>query len=77
MKRSLVFLFFSATLVSMAYAQHAMVDDKELMTKLMDAAPAYPLEHATILNMGADGKMKVSLLTKPFGHDIGVEGHGR
>ncbi|WP_170303670.1 hypothetical protein [Reyranella soli] len=37
MKRSLVFLFFSATLVSMAYAQHAMVDDKELMTKLKDA----------------------------------------
>jgi len=58
MKRSLVFLFFSASLVPMAYAQHAMMDDKELMMRLKDAAPAYILEHATILNMGADGKMK-------------------
>jgi hypothetical protein len=62
MTRSLGFLFATscvASLVSMAHAQHAMVDDKELMTKLKDAAPAYILEHATILNMGADGKMKV------------------
>ena len=46
-------------LSSVAYAQHALVDDKELMTKLKAAAPANVLEHATVVNMGADGKMKV------------------
>ena len=35
-----------------------MMDDKELLSKLKDAAPAQVLGHATILNMGADGKMK-------------------
>jgi len=62
MKRSFAFLLvtsFTASVVSMAYAQHAMMDDKELMSKLKDAAPAYILEHATVLNMGSDGKMKV------------------
>ena len=36
-----------------------MVSDTELMAKLKDAAPANILQHATIMNMGADGKMKV------------------
>lgn len=62
MKRTLALLFatsFTAGTVSAAHAQHAMVSDKELMSKLKDAAPAYILEHATIVNMGGDGKMKV------------------
>jgi hypothetical protein len=62
MKRALAFMLVTSSIVgsgSMAYAQHAMMDDKELMTKLKDAAPARILEHATVLNMGADGKMKV------------------
>ncbi|MBV8768590.1 MAG: hypothetical protein JO094_06800, partial [Hyphomicrobiales bacterium] len=29
------------------------------MAKLKDAAPAHVVQHATIMNMGADGKMKV------------------
>jgi hypothetical protein len=61
MQRTLAFLIVASSIagaVSIVYAQHAMVDDKELMAKLKDAAPAYVLEHATVLNMGADGKMK-------------------
>jgi hypothetical protein len=60
MKTALAFLFATSILgsISVAYAQHAMMDDKTLMTKLKDAAPARVLEHATIMNMGADGKMK-------------------
>ena len=54
------FLFITSILgfVSAAHAQHAMMDDKDLLSKLKDAAPAQVLGHATILNMGADGKMK-------------------
>jgi hypothetical protein len=62
MKRIVAFLFVSGSIlgsVSAAHAQHAAMDDKELMTKLKTAAPAHVLEHATIMNMGADGKMKV------------------
>jgi len=62
MKRALAFLFVTSSIVGLvptAYAQHAMMDDKELMTKLKDAAPAHILEHASIMNMGAAGKMKV------------------
>ena len=61
MKNLSAFLFASAflTSVSASYAQHAMVSDDELMTKLKSAAPAHILEHATVLNMGADGKMKM------------------
>ena len=44
--------------VSAAYAQHPMMSDQELMAKLKDAAPANIVQHATILNMGPDGKMK-------------------
>jgi len=61
MKRLLTALVVTSSIASsgsVGYAQHAMMDDKELMAKLKDAAPAYVLEHATILNMTADGKMK-------------------
>lgn len=44
---------------STANAQHAMVSDQKLMRTLRGAAPQYILDHATILNMGPDGKMKV------------------
>ena len=63
MTRALAILFVTSSIVgsvSIAYAQHAMMDDKELMTKLKEAAPAHILEHATVMNMGADGKMKVT-----------------
>ena len=33
--------------------------DLELMTDLKGSAPQSVVEHATIMNMGADGKMKV------------------
>jgi hypothetical protein len=62
MKRASALLFFASTIVSsasLAYAQHATVNDQELMTKLRQAAPVHVLEHATVMNMGQDGKMKV------------------
>jgi hypothetical protein len=61
MKSALGFLFVSSILgsVSVVYAQHAMMNDKQLLSELKDAAPAHVLEHATIMNMGPDGKMKV------------------
>ena len=42
-----------------AYAQNAMTSDAELMKKLRTAAPAAVLEHATVMNMAENGKMKV------------------
>jgi hypothetical protein len=39
--------------------QHAMVSDDQLLALLDTAAPRHVVEHATILNMGADGKMRV------------------
>jgi hypothetical protein len=62
MKHAFALVFFTSAIVgstSLAYAQHAAVDDQELMRKLKDAAPAHVLEHATVMNMGHDGKMKV------------------
>jgi hypothetical protein len=62
MKRALAILLTSAALGSLPIAhaqQHAMVSDAELLAKLKDAAPASVVEHATIMNMGADGKMKI------------------
>jgi hypothetical protein len=61
MKSAHAFAFVTAILgsASMAHAQHVMMDDKELMNKLKDAAPAHVLEQATVMNMGTDGKMKV------------------
>jgi len=62
MKRTFIMLAVSSSLVaaiSGAVAQHTVVTDQELMDKLKDAAPAAVLKGATILNMGADGQMKV------------------
>jgi hypothetical protein len=62
MKRMAAFLFVSTSIlgaVSVTYAQHAGMDDSELMSRLRTAAPAHVLEHATVMSMGADGKMKV------------------
>ena len=62
MKRAFIMLAVSSSLVaaiSGAVAQHTVVRDQELMDKLKDAAPAAVLKGATILNMGADGRMKV------------------
>ena len=60
MKNAMAVLLAGALIgsISAAYAQHAMVSDQELMAKLKDAAPANIVAHATILNMGSDGKMK-------------------
>jgi hypothetical protein len=62
MQRPLAFLFLGSSMAASIFgasAQHAAMDDKELMAKLKEAAPAHVLEHATVMNMGADGKMKV------------------
>ena len=46
--------------VSAVRAEHpAMMSDKALMADLNGAAPAHIIAHAKIMNMGADGKMKV------------------
>ena len=62
MKRMFTILAVSLSLVgviSVAAAQHATITDRELMDKLEDAAPAAVLKGATVLNMGAEGKMTV------------------
>jgi hypothetical protein len=62
MKPMAVLLFVSTFVLGTvwaAYARHAGMDDNDLMTRLKAAAPAHVLEHATIMSMGADGKMKV------------------
>ena len=62
MKRTFIMLAVSSSLlaaISGADAQHTVVTDQELMDKLRDAAPAAVLKGAAILNMGADGQMKV------------------
>jgi len=53
----LIVSFFPA--IFAANAQHATMSDRQLMQKLRGAAPQHILDHATILNMGPDGKMKV------------------
>lgn len=61
MKNRLASLIAFASILgsaSVAYAEH-MTSDADLLTKLRAAAPAAVLQHATITNMGADGKMKV------------------
>ena len=62
MQRTSLFLLFSSSVmvsVVAVHAQHAAMTDQELATQLNGAAPPQVLEHATILNMGPDGKMKV------------------
>ena len=60
MKSTTYFLFVTSFLgsVAAAHAQMKMMSDNDLMADLKGSAPANVLEHATILNMGADGKMK-------------------
>jgi hypothetical protein len=62
----LVLSFFLACLPQARAEQATMsgqgqqtVSDEELMTRLIGAAPQSVVEHATIMNMGSDGKMKV------------------
>jgi hypothetical protein len=59
MKSTAYFLLAASLLGAVApvHAQMKMMSDNDLMTDLKGAAPASVLEHATILNMGADGKM--------------------
>src|SRR5271157_2163132 len=62
MQRTLAFLFLASSMVPCIFAanaQHAAMSDQELLTKLNGAAPQHVVDHATILNMGSDGKMKV------------------
>ena len=61
MQPKLVSLALTLLVAGVALAsaeQHAMVSDEQLMENLKGSAPAAILEHATIMNMGADGKMK-------------------
>ncbi|MCE9508309.1 MAG: hypothetical protein K8R48_08385 [Alphaproteobacteria bacterium] len=44
-------------LANPAHADQATISDKKLMKLLNKAAPKNVLEHATVMNMGADGKM--------------------
>lgn len=48
---------FLLVTLSAASAQHAMLTDKQLLDEMQDAAPAEVVKNATIMNMGADGKM--------------------
>lgn len=61
MKSRLVFFtpVLCLMLSSGALGEHAMVSDEQLMKSLSTAAPNNVLQHATVLNMGEDGKMKV------------------
>jgi hypothetical protein len=62
MKSELACLIASASILSavpFAYADGLMRSDDELMKVLRTAAPVTIVEHATVMNMGADGKMKV------------------
>ena len=62
MKRSFAMLAAGLSLVAAipaAAIESAAVTDEELINTLKDAAPAAVLKDATILNMGADGQMKV------------------
>jgi hypothetical protein len=59
MRRALALLAAGSSLaVTLASAQPATPTDKELMDGLKDAAPAAIVNDATVLNKGADGKMK-------------------
>ena len=59
MRRALALLAAGSSLaVTIASAQPATPTDKELMDSLKDAAPAAIVNDATVLNKGADGKMK-------------------
>jgi hypothetical protein len=55
---SLAISSFLLVIAQGAIAQHATMTDKEMMEHLKNAAPAAVVKDATIMNMGADGKMK-------------------
>jgi|SRR4051794_17631536 hypothetical protein len=61
MKRTLCGLLtvssFLLVTLSTASAQQSMLTDKQLLDEMQDAAPAEVVKNATIMNMGADGKM--------------------
>jgi hypothetical protein len=59
MKRIAAVAFVASCFTVPAFAQHKMMSDKELMADLDGAAPAHIIASATIMNMGADGKMKI------------------
>ena len=56
---ALLVLTFLLIIVPKARAQQATISDLELMTDLKGSAPRSVVEHATIMNMGADEKLKV------------------
>ena len=61
MKNGLACLVAGAAILSassLAFADGLMRSDDELIKVLKTAAPPAIVEHATIMNMGADGKMK-------------------
>lgn len=61
MKNGLACLVGGAAILSassFAFSDGLMRTDEELMKVLQTAAPAAIVEHATIMNMGHDGKMK-------------------
>ena len=66
MRGHLIFACLSLGAASIALAATASADapmaamsDEQLMQRLSTAAPAEVLDHASIMNMGHDGKMKV------------------
>ena len=56
---SLVFAISSIAGFAPSYAQHAMIDDKDVKASLKGTAPDTVIDHATLMNMDKDGKMKV------------------
>jgi len=61
MKRGISYLVACCGLVgatSVVFADGVMRSDEDLIKVLKTAAPPAIVEHATIMNMGADGKMK-------------------
>lgn len=62
-QRTLTWLSLGAAMVALAgiakaEQSQAMLTDDELMQRLSTAAPQHVLEHATVLNMDQDGKMR-------------------
>ena len=56
---ALLVMTFLLAGAAQAEAQHSVMSDEELMADLKGAAPPNVVEHATIMNMGSDNKMKV------------------
>lgn len=56
---ALLVMTFLLAGAAQAKAQHSIMSGEELMADLKGAAPPNVVEHATIMNMGSDNKMKV------------------